>query len=198
MEILKKSIFPTIFLFVFLLTTGCQKKYNSELVPFFDGMYLKYKVITNSGSHEEIFSIKEENSEYKIFKEDVYKSHILEEIVTHVVDCYGVIKEKPVRTMKTSKRTKILDKLKGRRICIWIPPDEMQVGKKLETSLGNFRIIEEATWEKWNVWVLKDGHGNKSFYDRETGFYVGIQSISGGLIGSMKTILIDTNADIPY
>ncbi len=197
MEIFKKSIFPTIFLFVFLLTTGCQKKY-SELVPFFDGMYFKYKVITNSGSHEEIFSIKEENSEYKILKEDVYKSHILEEIVTHVVDCYGVIKEKPVRTMKTSKRTKILDKLKGRRICIWIPPDEMQVGKKLETSLGNFRIIEKATWEKWNVWVLKDSHGNKSFYDRETGFYLGIQSISGGLIGSMKTILIDTNADIPY
>ena len=197
MKTFEKRIFPIIFLLVFLLTPGCQKK-NREIAPFLDGMYFKYKVITNSGSHEELFTIKEMCSEYEIIDEELYRSPKLGKIVKHTVDQYGVIKGKSIRTRKASKKTKKIKKLKGRRICIWISPDEMQVGKKLETSLGNFRIIEKATWEKWNVWVLKDSHGNKSFYDRETGFYVGIQSISGGLIGSMKTILIDTNADISF
>jgi hypothetical protein len=197
MKIFKKSVFPTILLFSFLLTTGCQKK-NKEMAPFFDGLYFKYEVSATSGNSEDVFKVKKMNGGYEVILDEFYGSHNVGEIVKNIVDLYGVIKEKPIRARKASKRTKKIKWLKGRRICIWIPLEEIKIGSKFETSLGNYRVIEQKNWEDWKVWMLKDGSGNESYYDRGTGFLVGSKSISLQMVGSMKRILIDTNADIPY
>lgn len=190
--------FIVLSIIVFLNCSGCQKK-NKEIAPFFDGLYFKYRVITISGNSEDLFTIKEVDRGYEVILDEFYGSHNVGETVNHIVDIYGFIKEEPTRTRKASKKIKKLKDLKGRRIHIWIPPEELNIGNIFKTSFlrGSCRVIEQTTWEGWDVWVLKDIAGNKCFYDVETGFLVGSQSITVAIVGSVKIILIDTNVDIP-
>jgi len=197
MRILTNVILTIILLIYLPVQIGCQRK-SKELSPFFDGLYFRYTDVKSSVRGDILYTIKKVGNKYEIIKDDSNKSNILGEIITYVVDYYGFIKETPVRVRKTSKKTKKLEDLKGRQICIWIPPKALQIGNIFKTSFlhGSVRVIEQTTWEGWDVWVLKDRAGNKCFYDSETGFMVGSQSISVGIVGSVKTILIDTNADI--
>ena len=194
MKTYNKRYLLVILLVVLVTNFGCQNK-DKEIPPFFNGLYFRYKVTTSSGSYEELFTIKEMRSGYEITEERL--TPVFPEKVNNIVDIYGFIKES-AEIKETGKKTRSIKWHKGRRICIWIPPKELKIDNKFETSLGNFRAVEQTTWESWDVWVLQDSHGNKCFYDRETGFYVGIQSVSAGLVGSMKKILIETNADIPH
>lgn len=183
-----------ILLVVLLTNFGCQKK--REIAPFFDDLYFKYKDIVSSGSSSErIYRIKELHDGYEVIEEDL--SPILPRTEKHIVDLWGFIKES-TRIRKTAQKTKRHYKHKGKRICIWIPAEELQVSNKFETSLGNCQVEEKRSWKNWDVWVLKGYSGVEFYYDIKTGFFVGSNAPSLPLVGSMNRILIDTNADIPH
>ena len=168
--------------------------------PFFDELYLRYTDDKAYVGGDILYTIRKVSNKYEIIKDDSNKSNILGEITKYVVDHYGFIKETPVSTRKVSKKVKKLEDLKGKRIHIWIPPEELHIGNIFKTSFlrGSCCVIEQTTWEGWEVWVLKDIAGNKCFYDVATGFSVGSQSITVAILGSVRILLIDTNADIPY
>jgi len=184
-----------VILFIVLSTNlGCQKK--GGLAPFFDELYFKYKDIVSSGSSSErIYRIKELHDGYEVIEKDL--SPILPRTEKHIVDLWGFIKQS-TRIRETSQKTKKHYKHKGKRICIWIPAEELQVGNKFETSLGNCQVEEKRSWENRDVWVLKGDLGVEFYYDIKTGFLVGSHVPSLPMVGSTKRILIETNADISY
>jgi len=193
MLVLKKKNIFLVFLLVLFLNVGCQKKGEGELAPFFDELYFKYKE-GSIGNNYIIYSVKEIDCEYEIIKEDA--SPTFPGTTKYIVDFWGFIKKAPAVT-RTKRKWKKSKSWIGTRIGIWLPASELQVGKKLTTStIGKCRVEEKKTWEKWDVWVLKDGLGNEHYYDIKTGFWVGCNILT--LAGGRKTILIDTNADISY
>jgi len=185
-----------VILFIVLSTNlGCQKR--GDLAPFFDGLYFKYNNILNTGNTYTIYTIKKVDSEYNVIEERL--TPVFPETINHIVDLYGFIK-KSTKIKETSKETKDLKFNKGRRIAFWIPPKELQINKRFSTSLSGrstCRVIEKKSWNKWSVLVSEDEVGAEFYYDIKTGFLVGCH-VSIPLVGSRKTILIETNADIPY
>ena len=190
---LKRNNLFVILFFVLFFNLGCPQKEKGEPAPFFNELYFKYKEGT-IGNNYIMYRLNEIGSKYEIIKEDI--SPTFPGTTKYMVDLWGFIKKAPIVTRTKRKWTKSKSWI-GTRIGIWLPTSELLAGNKLTTSIiGKCRVEEKTIWEKWEVWLLKDGLGNEYYYDVKTGFWVGcnIHNISGG----KKTILIDTNADIPY
>jgi hypothetical protein len=162
---------------ILFLTNGCGVN-GKEPIPFFDGLYLVYKL----GSTTETYKVRLLNSgEFEVIETEQFEDLELEE-VKMIVDPYGKVKSR----VKDGKICK-----KGYKIHLWLP----KCYRKEGASREGFCVINRAHWEKWDVWVAKDEMGVCYYYEANTGFFVGWEVSTQ--IGRGKLVLVNTNADIP-
>jgi hypothetical protein len=154
-------------------------KYNA-VAPFFDGLTLVYDV---SGT----------KFIYKVYALEDNKYHIVhiekwtglgDKTYEYFTDIHGIVYKV---TRKASRN------YKGGFSPIWISTSEMKIG---DTFNGGQKVIERKQWKKWDVLVVKNPNVDmKSYYEVNTGFYVGYEGRARG--GSSAEVLINDNADIP-
>jgi hypothetical protein len=157
-----------------LLLIQCSK--DKEEAPFFDGLYLEYK-LGNKGKKTYNVSISNKKG-FKVIEIEQWPIFD-DEVEEYSVDLYGKVYSSGA--------------YKGEFSPIWIPVNKMKVGNTFD---GGFLVSRLDNWKRWEVMVVKAPIGRTEIYhDLTTGFLVGMVTTS--VSGTTKTVLVDTNADIP-
>jgi hypothetical protein len=173
----KKCGFTILLGILLLLILSQCSKYKEE-APFFDGLYLEYK-LGRKGKKTYNVSISE-NKGFKIIETEKYPN-LNDEVEEYLVDNYG-------KVYKSSSGG-----YKGYFSPIWIPANEMKAGDTFGDGLTVSRVDK---WKKWEVLVVKVPIGKiEVFYEINSGFWVG--TIGRTATGATEFVLFNTNADIP-
>lgn len=162
-------------LIILNLTVFYCTKYKEE-APFFDGLYLEYKI----KNKKIIFTVyMQDNGNYKIV--EIEKSKVFGDKVKEMfVDAYGRVYQSSFKDYE------------GKFSPIWIPVHKMEIG---DTFDEGYKIIRNDKWKNWNTIVVKTPDINEEqYFEVNTGYFVGAKGRAGI---SYEVVLIDTNADIP-
>jgi len=174
MKRFKKSLILLLIIFLPLTFLHCTK--YKELTPFFDGLFLEYRL----GGLRTIYNVHVlANHKFKII--ETQKARVLSDDVEELyVDAYG-------RVNKSSFKP-----YEGKFSPIWIPVHEMEIG---DTFDDGYKVIRTEQWKKWKVLVIKDPVVREErYFDLNTGFWVG--SFAKTAVGAGKIVLVNTNADM--
>ena len=159
-----------------LLLQSCTS--YEELAPFFDGLYLEYD--WGSGTRE-IYNIQiSDDDNFKVI-ETRKRKPLGDKTEEMLVNKNGIVYESTYKKYKDNFSP------------IWIPVREIKIGDKYD---GRKLAERKDKWEKWEVLVVKDiPTGGESYYELETGYWVGGSAKTS--VGVGKIVLINTNAVIP-
>lgn len=155
------------------ILTFCTK-YKEE-APFFDGLFLEYKLRLRTVYEVDVL----DNKNYKItiIEKDKSFGKKTKELF---VDTYGKIYKSYIKDSE------------GDFSPIWIPIHEMDIGSKYNDG---FTVIRKDKWKKWDVFVVQNPDiDEEQYFEINTGYLVGVK---GHLGKNYEIILNDTNADIP-
>ncbi|MDH4027726.1 MAG: hypothetical protein OEU95_02700 [Nitrospirota bacterium] len=160
---------------LFLTISGCTK--YEEPAPFFDGLYLEYKLSAQANLIYTVEAIG--NDRFKIIETE--KRTILnDEIVELLVDSHGIVYESHSKDYE------------GEFSPVWIPVHELEIGTSFDDG---YTVLRKDKWKKWAVLVIKNPNvKEEQYFDINTGFLVGVKGSSGL---SYEMVLTNTNAEIP-
>jgi hypothetical protein len=163
---------------IVLMLYNCSK-YNA-VAPFFDGLTLEYDVSGIKFIYK-VYSIEDIN--YKIVKTEKWTG-LGDKTYEYFSDIHGIV----YKVTKKASRS-----YKGGFSPIWISTSEMKIGDTID---GGEKVIERKQWKKWDVLVVKSPNvDQKTYYEINTGFYVGLEGRSRG--GRVTIFMTNNNADIP-